>query len=139
MEDTCILIPGADYAEVCAAVGSCRTGVFGYGNRCLVKGATAWHGTKAVYMTREWCDDMSIILDNTHAHPFKRAHMWLTDLMLLGKAFTHDAIEACVQPLERADSGRVDAMIDARPHKRGLSPRGTGDVERRGEVADARS
>ena len=59
MEDTCILIPEATYEEVCRAVGTCRAGVFGYGNKeSRPDGGLRWHGTKGLSMTEEWTRDM---------------------------------------------------------------------------------
>ena len=81
-----MLLPVVDHAEVCGAVGTCPAGVFGYGNRCFLKGAPAWHGTKAVNMTRDWCEVISIILENTHLHQFEHGDMRLKDLVRLGKA-----------------------------------------------------
>ena len=85
MEDTCILHE-VDYAEVCREIQNCRAGVFGYGQRWHDNGKVGWHGTKAVYMTPDWCEEMSILLANTHLHKFHHADMWLKNLLRCRRA-----------------------------------------------------
>ena len=81
-EDTCILCPEQDYSTVCETIGEGRAGVFAYGN----KKARNWHGTKGLYMTPEWCEDMSTILKNKALRNFKHADLWLRDLVRRDKS-----------------------------------------------------
>ena len=87
MEDTFPLRPDVAYAAVAAEVKKACAGVFGYGNRWRKEdGRGGWHGVKGVFMTPDWCEEMSFIMLNTHFQHFQHVDMWLSDLIRRQKA-----------------------------------------------------
>ena len=129
MEDTCILMPGVDYADVRQEVRNCRAGVFGYGNRWFDKGKVGWHGTKAVDMCPCWCEEMSILLANTHLYKFQPADMWRNNLIRCGRAQGFKLLTELggfghrISLTKSTDQKRWGgAWLPHRPHARPFSP-----------------
>ena len=77
----CGLCGGRGRSEITPALASSATGTDGRRG-----GRGGWHGTKGVFMIPDWCQEMSIILMNTHLPNLQHVDMWLRDMIRQRKA-----------------------------------------------------
>lgn len=50
------------------------------------KAKVGWYGLKGVWMTPAWCEEMSVMLENTNFQHYKHVDMWLVGLLKQEKA-----------------------------------------------------
>ena len=87
VEDTVLLAPDVSYKDVAGEIRKRQApaGVWGYGRyweRTDSAGQLryGWSGTKGVWMTPAWCEEISVMLDNTNFEHYRHVDMWLVDL-----------------------------------------------------------
>ena len=93
VEDTVLLRPDVTYTDIAEEVGrsGAPAGVWGYGDRWERKDdegnvKIGWFGLKGVWMTPAWCEEMSVILQNTNFQHYQHVDMWLVGLLRKRKA-----------------------------------------------------
>ena len=88
VEDTVLLPPDVTYEIVAREIHErdAPAGVWGYGNYWTKQNADGtrshgWHGTKGLWMTPAWCEEISQRMENTNFENYKHVDMWLVDLL----------------------------------------------------------
>ena len=81
------------YDEVAAEIQrtAAPAGVWGYGKYWETKepdGRTrrGWSGTKGLWMTPAWCEEINVMMENTNFEHRRHVDMWLVDLLKKQKA-----------------------------------------------------
>ena len=77
------------YVDVAAEItkSKARAGVWGYGSKWDIKkpdgtfGGFGWSGTKGLWMTPAWCEEINLMLVNTNFERYRHVDMWLVDLL----------------------------------------------------------
>ena len=93
VEDTVLLRPDVTDTDVASEIQKTNApaGVWGHGKyweeadlqgnlRC------GWSGTKGLWMTPAWCEEIAVMLENTHFQDYKHVDMWLVGLLKQEKA-----------------------------------------------------
>ena len=93
VEDTVLLRPDVTYGIVAREIykRNAPAGVWGYGKYWEKQNADGtwshgWHGTKGLWMTPAWCEEISLRMENTNFENYKHVDMWLVDLLKQQKA-----------------------------------------------------
>ena len=93
VEDTVLLRKDVTYKDVAAEIqrAEAPAGVWGYGNWWENKtpdGRTrvGWSGTKGLWMTPAWCEEIGVMLENTDFEHYQHVDMWLVHLLKKQKA-----------------------------------------------------
>ena len=93
VEDTVLLRPDVTYSDVAREIRrkEAPAGVWGYGKfweKADSQGIlrSGWSGTKGLWMTRAWCEEIGVMLENTNFEHYKHVDMWLVHLMKEQKA-----------------------------------------------------
>ena len=89
VEDTVLLRKDVNYEDIAAEIleSKARAGVWGYGDKWPIKkpdgtvDGFGWSGTKGLWMTPAWCEEINLILENTHFDRYRHVDMWLVDLL----------------------------------------------------------
>ena len=83
VEDTVLLRPDVTYSDVAREIRQKQApaGVWGYGKfweEADSQGIprSGWSGTKGLWMTRAWCEEISVMLENTNFEHYKHVDMW---------------------------------------------------------------
>ena len=93
IEDSCILAPNVTYVQVAKETEGCEAGIFGYAHHEKNK-QDVWFGTKGMYFSTLWCEQLQIILQNTHT--CRVLHIWTTGLPNKGKTPKRNSSNACI-------------------------------------------
>jgi len=89
VEDTVLLRKDVTYVDIAAEImeSKARAGVWGYGNKWEIKknektfSEIGWSGTKGLWMTPAWCEEINLMLENTNFDRYRHVDMWLVDLL----------------------------------------------------------
>ena len=93
VEDTVLLRQDVTYEDVVREIQqrNAPAGVWGYGHYWEKRDPEGtirhgWSGTKGLWMTPAWCEEISLRMENTNFENYKHVDMWLVDLLKEQKA-----------------------------------------------------
>ena len=84
VEDTVLLAPEVFYSDIAREIqqSQARAGVWGYGK----KWENGWSGSKGLFMTPDWCEEIDAMLENTNLEQYEHFDIWLMHLQRQQKA-----------------------------------------------------
>ena len=93
VEDTVLLRQDVTYSEVAREIRQRKApaGVWGYGKYWEKTDSEGqlrrgWSGTKGVWMTPAWCEEIGALLENTNFEQYQHVDIWLGRLLRQEKA-----------------------------------------------------